>query len=243
VVLIDEFSASASEIFSGAIQDNDRGVIIGRRSFGKGLVQQQFPLKDGSAIRLTVARYYTPSGRSIQKPYIRGKAEVYEMDILNRYKHGEFDSKDSIHVTTKLKFKTLGGRIVYGGGGIMPDIFVPRDTSEFTPYLNKVINYGYLYQYAFQYTDRNRDKLKPIKSWQQMEKYLESQNILSDFVHFAALKGVEANSTQINISKRFLLNQLEAYICRNSLGDTGFYPVLYKDDITVKRALKEIAKK
>ena len=243
VVLIDEFSASASEIFSGAIQDNDRGVIIGRRSFGKGLVQKQFPLKDGSAIRLTVARYYTPSGRSIQKPYVRGKAEDYEMDILNRYKHGEFDSKDSIHVATKLKFKTLGGRIVYGGGGIMPDIFVPRDTSEFTPYLNKVINYGYLYQYAFQYTDRNRDKLKPIKSWQQMEKYLESQNILSDFVHFASLKGVEANNTQINISKRFLLNQLEAYICRNSLGDTGFYPVLYKDDITVKRALKEIAKK
>ena len=243
VVLIDEFSASASEIFSGAIQDNDRGMIIGRRSFGKGLVQQQFPLKDGSAIRLTVARYYTPSGRSIQKPYVRGKSEDYEMDIINRYKHGEFDSKDSIHVATKLKFKTVGGRTVYGGGGIMPDIFVPRDTSDFTPYLNKVINYGYLYQYAFQYTDRNRDKLKTLKSWQQMEKYLESQNLLSDFVHFASIKGVAANSTQINISKKFLVNQLEAYICRNSLGDTGFYPVLYKDDITVKRALSQLAKK
>ena len=243
VVLIDEFSASASEIFSGAIQDNDRGMIIGRRSFGKGLVQQQFPLKDGSAIRLTVARYYTPSGRSIQKPYVRGKSEDYEMDIINRYKHGEFDSKDSIHVATKLKFKTVGGRTVYGGGGIMPDIFVPRDTSDFTTYLNKVINYGYLYQYAFQYTDRNRDKLKTLKSWQQMEKYLESQNLLSDFVHFASIKGVAANSTQINISKKFLVNQLEAYICRNSLGDTGFYPVLYKDDITVKRALQQLAKK
>jgi len=243
VVLIDEFSASASEIFSGAIQDNDRGMIIGRRSFGKGLVQQQFPLKDGSAIRLTVARYYTPSGRSIQKPYVRGKSEDYEMDIINRYKHGEFDSKDSIHVATKLKFKTVGGRTVYGGGGIMPDIFVPRDTSDFTTYLNKVINYGYLYQYAFQYTDRNRDKLKTLKSWQQMEKYLESQNLLSDFVHFASIKGVAANTTQINISKKFLVNQLEAYICRNSLGDTGFYPVLYKDDITVKRALQQLAKK
>ena len=243
VVLIDEFSASASEIFSGAIQDNDRGMIIGRRSFGKGLVQQQFPLKDGSAIRLTVARYYTPSGRSIQKPYVRGKSEDYEMDILNRYKHGEFDSKDSVHVANKLKFKTVGGRTVYGGGGIMPDIFVPRDTTEFTPYLNKVINYGYLYQYAFQYTDRNRDKLKPLKTWLQMEKYLESKNLLSDFVQFASVKGVPANNAQINVSKRFLLNQLQAYICRNSLGDAGFYPVLYKDDITVKRALEQLNKK
>ena len=207
------------------------------------MVQQQFPLKDGSAIRLTVARYYTPSGRSIQKPYVRGKSEDYEMDILNRYKHGEFDSKDSVHVANKLKFKTVGGRTVYGGGGIMPDIFVPRDTTEFTPYLNKVINYGYLYQYAFQYTDRNRDKLKPLKTWLQMEKYLESKNLLSDFVQFASVKGVPANNAQINVSKRFLLNQLQAYICRNSLGDAGFYPVLYKDDITVKRALEQLNKK
>ncbi len=243
VVLVDEFSASASEIFSGAIQDNDRGLIIGRRTFGKGLVQQQLQLKDGSAIRLTVARYYTPSGRSIQKPYVRGKSEDYQMDILNRYKHGEFDSKDSIHVADSLKFKTVGGRTVYGGGGIMPDLFVPRDTSEYTPYLNKVINYGYLYQYAFQYTDRNRDKLKPIKTWEQMQKYLDSQNLLPDFEKFAASKGVPANQKQINISKRFLLTQLEAYISRNVLGDPGFYPLLYKDDITVKRALEQLRKK
>ncbi|MFT3753035.1 MAG: S41 family peptidase [Paludibacter sp.] len=243
VVLVDEFSASASEIFSGAIQDNDRGLIIGRRTFGKGLVQQQLQLKDGSAIRLTVARYYTPSGRSIQKPYVRGKSEDYQMDILNRYKRGEFDSKDSIHVADSLKFKTVGGRTVYGGGGIMPDIFVPRDTSEYTPYLNKVINYGYLYQYAFQYTDSNREKLKSIKTWQQMQKYLESQNLLPDFVRFATSKGVAANQKQISISKRFLLNQLEAYISRNVLGDPGFYPLLYKDDITVKRALEQLRKK
>jgi len=243
VVLIDEFSASASEIFSGAIQDNDRGLIIGRRSFGKGLVQQQLPLKDGSAIRLTVARYYTPSGRSIQKPYVRGKAEDYEMDIMNRYKHGEFDSKDSIHVAHSLKYKTVVGRTVYGGGGIMPDIFVPRDTSEYTPYLNKVVNYGYLYQYAFQYTDLNRKKLKTMKTWQQMQQYLETQNLLPGFVQFVSTKGIPANQNQINISKRFIINQLEAYISRNSLGDSGFYPLLYKDDSTVKKALEQLRKK
>lgn len=243
VVLIDEFSASASEIFSGAIQDNDRGVIIGRRSFGKGLVQQQMNLSDHSAIRLTVARYYTPSGRSIQKPYIRGKADDYEMDILNRYKHHELDSKDSIHISKSLKYKTIGGRIVYGGGGIMPDIFVSRDTSEYTPYLSKVINYGYLYQYAFQYTDKNREKLKRFKSWQQISNYLDSQNLLGEFTAFAAAKGVAINNSQITISKRFLLSQLKAYISRNMLGDSGFYPLLYKDDKTVKTALDEFHKK
>lgn len=243
VVLIDEFSASASEIFSGAIQDNDRGLIIGRRSFGKGLVQQQISLKDGSAVRLTVARYFTPSGRSIQKPYVKGKAEDYEMDLVNRYKHGEIDNKDSIHVADSLKYKTLGGRTVYGGGGIMPDLFVPRDTTEYTPYLNKVINYGYLYQYAFQFTDVNRSKLKGFKTWQQMEKFLDAQNLLNDFVQFATTKKVVANGKEINTSKRIILTQLKAYIIRNSLGDTGFYPMLYKDDKTVKRALEQIRKK
>ena len=243
VVLIDEFSASASEIFSGAIQDNDRGLIIGRRSFGKGLVQQQIRLSDGSAVRLTVARYYTPSGRSIQKPYIKGDAKDYEMDIVNRYLHGEIDSKDSIHVADSLKYKTVGGRTVYGGGGIMPDIFVPRDTSEYTPYLNKVINYGYLYQFAFQYSDKNRDNLKVQKNWQQMDKYLDNQNLLPDFEHYAATKGVAVNRKQIDISKRFLLSQLKAYISRNILGDSGFYPLLYKDDKTVQVALEQLRKK
>jgi len=244
VVLIDEFSASASEIFSGAIQDNDRGLIIGRRSFGKGLVQQQIALPDGSAVRLTVARYYTPSGRSIQKHYTIGKSQDYELDILHRYQHGEIDNKDSIRRTNNSpKYKTFGGRVVYGGGGIMPDIFIPRDTTEYTPYLNKVINYGYLYQYAFQYTDRNRDKLKSIKSWQQMSSYLDGQNLLNDFIAFATTKGVAPNSKQINISKRFLLSQLKAYISRNSLGDSGFYPLLYKDDKTVKTALESLRKK
>jgi len=243
VVLIDEFSASASEIFSGAIQDNDRGLIIGRRSFGKGLVQQQMNLSDGSAIRLTVARYYTPSGRSIQKHYVKGDAKDYEMDIVHRYMHGEIDSKDSIHVADSLKFKTFGGRTVYGGGGIMPDIFVPRDTSEYTPYLNKVINYGYLYQFAFQYVDKNRDKLRTMKTWQQMENYLTSKNLINEFVAFSTTKGVVANQKQINISKRFLLKQLNAYISRNILGDKGFYPLLYKDDKAVRSALESLKKK
>lgn len=242
VVLIDEFSASASEIFSGAIQDNDRGIIVGRRSFGKGLVQQQMNLSDGSAVRLTVARYYTPSGRSIQKPYIKGKAEDYEKDIMNRYLHGEFDSKDSIHVADSLKFKTVKGRTVYGGGGIMPDYFVPRDTSEYTPYLNKVVNYGYLYQFAFQYADRNRKALSVIKDWKQMDKYLESQQLLSQFESYAATKGILPDARQINISKRFIDNQLKSYITRNILGDEGFYPLFYKDDKTVLKALEMIRK-
>jgi carboxyl-terminal processing protease len=165
------------------------------------------------------------------------------MDIVKRYMHGEIDSKDSIHAAHKLKYKTIGGRVVYGGGGIMPDIFVPRDTTEFTPYLNKVINYGYLYQFAFQYADKNRDKLKANKTWQQMDKYLTAQNLLSDFVLFAKDKGIAPNPTQINISKRFLLMQLKSYISRNTLGDSGFYPLLYKDDKTVKTALEQLRKK
>ena len=192
VVLIDEFSASASEIFAGAIQDNDRGLIVGRRSFGKGLVQTQIPFSDGSAVRLTVARYFTPSGRSIQKPYVRGKSADYEMDLLKRFEHGEFDTKDSIQVADSLKFKTLKGRTVYGGGGIMPDIFVPRDTLQYSPYLTKVVNYGYTYQFAFQYTDKNRTKLSKFKNWQEMDQFLTSQNLLSEFVAFAASKGVPA---------------------------------------------------
>lgn len=243
VVIIDEFSASASEIFSGAIQDNDRGMVIGRRSFGKGLVQQQLALKDGSALRLTVARYYTPSGRSIQKPYVKGQAEDYEMDIIKRYKNGEIDSKEKIHLPDSLKFKTLAGRTVYGGGGVMPDLFVPRDTSEYSPYLNKVINYGYLYQFAFQYADENRSKLKMIPTWDKMDAYLSNLNLVQEFVQFAAKKGVAPVPKQIAISSKFLLMHLKAYISRNVLGDEGFYPLLYKEDKTIRAALLQLRKK
>ena len=242
VVLIDEFSASASEIFAGAIQDNDRGLIIGRRSFGKGLVQQQIPFSDGSAVRLTVARYYTPSGRSIQKPYVKGDAKAYEEDIINRFNHGEFDSKDSVHVANTLKYRTLKGRTVYGGGGIMPDIFVARDTSKYTPYLTKVINYGYIYQFAFQYTDRNRTKLNGFKTWQDMDNYLTAENLLNEFTTFAAAKGVAPNAREIGISKELISNQIKAYIIRNILGDNGFYPILYKNDEAAKKALESMKK-
>ncbi len=244
VVLIDEFSASASEIFAGAIQDNDRGTIIGRRSFGKGLVQTQIPFSDGSAVRLTVARYFTPSGRSIQKPYEIGKGEAYEMDLLNRFEHGEFYSKDSIHLTDTLKYKTAKGRIVYGGGGIMPDIFVPRDTSKFSPYLTKLVNYGYIYQYAFQYTDRNRKALGKFKTWQEMDKYLNTQtNLLSDFVAFAKSKGVTPNQQELKISGEFIRNQIKSYVVRNMLGDNQFFPMINNNDAAVKKAVEELRKR
>lgn len=240
VVLIDEFSASASEIFAGAIQDNDRGLIVGRRSFGKGLVQQQMGLSDGSAVRLTVARYYTPTGRSIQKPYERGKGEEYEMDLINRFMHGEFDSRDSIHLADSLIYHTPKGRVVYGGGGIMPDVFVPRDTTDYTPYFNKVLNYGYTYQFAFQYADKYREQLNRFKTWEEMERYLDGRNIVGEFVAFAEAKGVTPNWKEINKSKRLLERQLKAYVTRNILGESGFFPLFYKYDPTVKRALQEL---
>ena len=160
IVLIDEGSASASEIFTGAIQDNDRGMVVGRRSFGKGLVQQPIDFSDGSAIRLTIARYYTPSGRCIQRPYQNGKDRNYEMDWLTRYEHGEYFSKDSIKLDENLRYSTALGRPVYGGGGIMPDVFVPQDTTGVTSYLTEVLSKGLTIQFTFHYTDNNRDKLK-----------------------------------------------------------------------------------
>ena len=244
VVLIDDFSASASEIFAGAIQDNDRGLIIGRRSFGKGLIQKQIPLRDGSAIRLTVARYYTPSGRSIQKPYERGKADDYQRDLLNRYMNGEFFHADSIHLQkdSLRTYKTIEGRSVYGGGGIMPDIFVPRDTTKYSRYLTKVINNGYLYQFAFQYSDRNREKLSKLKTWQELEKHLNAEPLVDEFTGFAASKGIAPDATGIRISKDIIRNNITAYIVRNILGDEGFYPVFFRNDDVVLRAVSEIEK-
>ena len=177
VVLIDQGSASASEIFAGAIQDNDRGTIVGLRSFGKGLVQQPIDFSDGSAIRLTIARYYTPSGRCIQRPYENGKDSKYEMDWLDRYEHGEFFSADSVKLDKKLRYSTSLGRSVYGGGGIMPDVFVPRDTTGVTSYLMEVSNKGLLIQFSFQYTDRNRAKLDQFIYETELHKYLVKQNI------------------------------------------------------------------
>ncbi|MFA6779047.1 MAG: S41 family peptidase [Paludibacteraceae bacterium] len=242
VVLIDEWSASASEIFAGAIQDNDRGLIIGRRSFGKGLVQQQFPLLDGSALRLTIARYYTPSGRCIQKPYGDGE-ESYESDILNRYLHGELDAKDSIHVdkSDTTLYKTRGGRVVYGGGGIMPDVFVPRDTLGMTSYFNKVNNSGMIYEYSFVYTDMNREKLKNFKNTTELESYLDGEDLVSKFVAYAEGKGVKRNPNLLLKSQSLINTKIKAYIVRNILGDTSFYQILNRDDVTMKSAIFQLS--
>ncbi len=242
VVLQDEFSASASEIFAGAMQDNDRGLIIGRRSFGKGLVQQQFPFSDNSALRLTVARYYTPAGRSIQKPYEMGKGDEYEMDILNRFMHGEFYTKDSIQFNDSTLYTTKNGRRVYGGGGVMPDVFIARDTVGVTPYLNEVVNKALTYQFAFQYADKHRDQLNKITDWKEMSTYLDGQNLLNEFIHFAQNKGVKPNNEQIKTSKQILNLHIKAYISRNILDDKGFFPIFFSEDNVMQAAVSELEK-
>ena len=240
VVLTDEFSASASEIFSGAIQDNDRGMIVGRRTYGKGLVQSPIKLSDVSEIRLTIARYYTPSGRSIQKDYKLGDSADYDQDLYNRFIHGEFDSADSIKNTHTEKYHTMIGRTVYGGGGIMPDIFIPRDTSGITTYFTSIVNSGTLYLYALEYSDKNREKLSSFATYQDLYKYLQSQPLLYDFTNFAATKGIKKRPNLINISGKLIENQLQAYIVRNFFDEAGFYPIFLKDDPTLLRAIKII---
>lgn len=240
VVLTDEFSASASEIFSGAIQDNDRGLIIGRRTFGKGLVQSPIQLSDGSEIRLTIARYYTPSGRCIQKKYELGKDDEYEYDIIHRFEHGEFDSADSIKLDNDQKYATVMGRTVYGGGGIMPDIFIPRDTSGVTSYLSQVLNSGTLNLFTLTYSDQHYDKLSSFKTYQELYDYLKQQPLLAEFAQFAAQKGIKKRPRLIQISSRLIEKQLQAYIVRNFFDDAGFYPIFMNDDVTLERAIQVI---
>ena len=240
VVLIDEYSASASEIFSGAIQDNDRGLIVGCRSFGKGLVQKQFMLPDSSAIRMTIARYYTPSGRCIQKDYKKGE-EAYEAELLNRYNNGELYSKDSIKIDKSQIYKTTQGRTVYGGGGIVPDIFVPKDTTGITSYYIKVLNAGLFQQFAFKYVDINRAALKKMKDYKQFLRMLPpDEELLNDFVQYASQKDVPARWYYINQSRDLILSELKALIARDVFGNSAFYPILNRTDKTIFAALKAL---
>jgi len=241
VVLIDEYSGSASEIFAGAIQDNDRGLIIGRRSYGKGLVQTKLDLADKSELLLTIARYYTPSGRCIQKDYELGKADEYGMDLYNRYVHGEMYSADSIRQNDALKYTTNAGRTVYGGGGIMPDIFIPRDTAGITSYYKDIYDSGALHQYVLDYSDQNRDKLKQFGSYSELYKYLQQQNLFDEVTDYALnRKGIKKRPMLMAISR----NLIETYICanivRNFFDNDGFYPIILKDDLTMQKAVEVI---
>ena len=236
VVLINEGTASAAEIFAGAMQDNDRATIVGRRSFGKGLVQQQIQFPDGSMIRLTVARYYTPSGRCIQKPFKPGDNADYENDLLSRYRHGEFFSQDSIkHVGPA--YHTHNGRTVYGGGGITPDIFVPEDTSHVTSYYKEAAMSGLILQYAFNYTDQHRPILSKFTEMMPLANYLDRQNLVNDFANYAARYGLRRRNLMIMRSHTLLQNYIDSRIIYNILDEQAWIEYLNLSDETVKAAL------
>lgn len=266
VILIDEWSASASEILAGAVQDNDRGTIIGRRSFGKGLVQEPIPFADGSGMRLTIARYYTPTGRSIQKPYSEGFTDYFN-DLSSRYSRGEFEVSDSIHFSESLRFTTPGGRTVYGGGGIMPDEFVPVDTSEISSYFLMVR--PFIYQFALKYTENNRNALEKFTEAAGLEKYLDRQGLLQQFTRFMASGNMRSGQSAaagagtgkngdaaedngrnsggtvikpdpegLKVSGRVIHTQIKAYIARNILDNKGFYPIWEHIDTTLKYAIR-----
>jgi carboxyl-terminal processing protease len=242
VILIDEESASASEILAGAIQDNDRGTIIGRRSFGKGLVQEQSEFSDGSAIRLTIARYYTPTGRCIQKPYTDGIEEYYAEES-NRYKRGELENKDSIKVADSLKFVTPGGKIVYGGGGITPDVFVPFEVSGITRYINQVASAGLITDFAFNYADKERARFKRFKTVEQFNKTFEiKSSVLQDFVAYCSKNNIPANEREIKKSERLIKLQLKALIARNIWNNEGYYAVLQAQDSVLAKTMEYLNK-
>lgn len=239
VVLIDEISASASEIFAGAMQDNDRATILGRRSFGKGLVQQPMDFKDGSCIRLTVARYYSPSGRCIQKPYQPGHGEEYEMELIQRYERGEYFSGDSIRQGGE-EFHTTLGRPVYGGGGITPDIFVPEDTTMYTSYYREAVINGYIRQFAFEYTDKNRDVLSRFTKMADLEKYLKHQGLLEKFAQYAAGHGLQRRNLMLQKSRVLFERYIIGSIIYNAMTQQEYQEYINKSDATVQRALKVI---
>ena len=236
VVLVDEASASASEIFSGAIQDNDRGVVVGRRTFGKGLVQEQVEFGDHSMIRLTIARYYTPSGRCVQKPYKKGHDEDYEMDILTRYQRGEFFSEDSIK-QSGTAYETSIGRKIYGGGGIMPDYFVPQDTVNYTSYFRMANQQGFIIQYAYEYTDDNRQALSKYDTYESLVKYLASQNIVDKFANYANKKGLKRRNLMLQKSMKLFEHALYGNIVYIMLDDEEYAKFANESDPTVLKAV------
>lgn len=243
VILVDESSASSSEILAGAVQDNDRGLVIGRRTFGKGLVQSQIPFNDGSAMRLTVARYYTPTGRSIQKPYKSGDVMAYHMDIINRYNNNEFFSADSIHFVDSLKFTTPAGRTVYGGGGIMPDIFIPLDTVGMSDYYNEVWHSNVLYRYTMEFADRHRAALDGVRNIHELDSLLGATDLIREFTAYAERHGVPTDKSGLATSRDIILAQLRAYIGRNALdNESGFYYNIYPIDDAMQRAVEELKK-
>jgi len=235
-VLINEGSASSSEIFAGAMQDNDRATLYGLRSFGKGLVQEPLFFNDGSGIRLTVARYHSPSGRCIQKPY----SDDYGYDIYERYLHGEMMSVDSIKVNDSLKFTTRGGRTVYGGGGIIPDVFVPLDTTHYTEYIGKCNRQSLQVKYANQVADRHRSRLRGITDLPTLNRFLDGLDLKSGFIAFTSAQGVKPSEEEWQISGETILVQLRALIGRNTpMNDDAFYPIYLSIDNVVEAAMKE----
>lgn len=237
IVLTDEITASAAEIFSGAIQDNDRGIIVGRRTFGKGLVQKPITFPDGSLIHLTVSRYYTPSGRCIQKPYVNGEDKNYEQDIIIRYQHGEFFNEDSIRQTGEV-YKTSIGRKVYGGGGIMPDYFVAEDTTLVTTYYQEVVTKGLVTQFAFEFTDTNRARYAGYKSSVDILKQLRKDHVIQQFINYCDSKGVKRRNNMILRSQKLIENAVHGSIIYNLLDMNEYLQFINKDDATVRRAIE-----
>ena len=237
VVLVDETSASASEILSGALQDNDRATIVGRRTFGKGLVQVPIEFNDGSMVRLTTARYYTPSGRCVQKPYKPGEDEEYFADLLMREQHGEFYSADSIHIEGET-YQTLLGRTVYGGGGIMPDVFTPADTIGITPYFRDAYIGGYIFQFAYDFTDRHRKELEKISEEKELTDFLNRHNIVGDFATYAEKNGLKRNTAQLMKSATLFKKHLTGSIINDVLGEEATYMFQNHGDATVQKALQ-----